>query len=89
MVKSAPTVCSVLKTVVFNFTLGYESHLGFSAVQGGDLVVCIDVGGYMGVVVEVAGAVNRLFPPGCFPRQENAPAWRPQTGQAGDEWGSG
>lgn len=80
MVKSAPTVFFSALNYVFNSTLGYESHLRSSAVQDRDLGVCIDVGGYMGVVVVVGGAVIRLSPPGCFRHQENAPAWRPRTG---------
>lgn len=47
-----------------NSISGYESHLGSSAVQGGDLGVYTGEGGYMVVAVEARAVVNHRSPPG-------------------------
>lgn len=60
-----------------NFTSGYESHLGSSVVQGGDLGVYTGEGGYTVVEVEARAVVNRrCFPPGCLRHRVSALVWR-------------
>lgn len=56
-------------------TLGYESHLGSSAVQGGDLGVYTGGDGYTVVVVEAKEVVSHRSPHGYLHHQVNALVW--------------
>lgn len=53
-------------------TLGYESHLGSSAVKFEDLGVYTGGDGYMVAVVEATEVVSHHSPHGCLHHQVNA-----------------